>query len=188
MKKLLYYLLFMIFALPTYCPADDNGTDEDGRVIWSETLTNRCNLNSKKSNMDDCIKKLASDYHFNKTPEGNNYTSEVVQILHEQTSGYLTIALQRLVENGNYHDDSYNEQGEGAAGLDPAKDTRDVLERIGKSTQRNSEVLHHALDSQELKSLSSKYETLYFQIVPQTAQIMGQEAEDPDLRKDKFRQ
>ena len=188
MRKLLIYLLLMLLISPNYCFAeeDDNGTDEDGRVVWSETLANRCNLNSRKADMGDCFKKLASDIKL-KTPSGDDYTTEINQILHEQTRGYLTIALQRLVDNGAHHDDSYNEQGEGAAGADPSKDTRDVLEKIGKTTQRNFEILSNALDNMSMKHLSYQYETLYNQIIPQIANSMSlKEAEDPELRKDKF--
>ena len=163
----------------------DNGTNVDGKVILSETLVDRCDLEGSSNPVvsEDCIKKLTSDAKLGKAPNGDDYETQAKKILKEQTNGYMEIALNRLIESSKHKENSEKITGKdtGFSG-----DSRDDVEQIIKLNTDIVNITADINDSIALKNTVVNTESLYFGIIPILAKSMSmQEAENPDLRKTK---
>ena len=199
MKRFLRYLLFLVLVMPMIAYAeeaaisddDDDGTDENGRVIFSETLAVRCELSSKSPFGEDCIKRLASDSRLGQTPDGNmSYNEEVSKIIDESVGTYMQEAVNRLVEASAHEDKSDKLARKDTASLsaETSGDIRDDLEDINKLNKDNFDLLSSALDVAALRTKSENLDVMLTATAPEYGRtnLTDEEAKDPSLRRDKY--
>jgi len=190
MKNFVKYLIVVLLQLllPLLACAqeagedsEDDGTDADGKVILSETLVNRCGLkgSSDPEIPESCFNKLASDVKLGKTPDGENYETEARKILKEQTTGYMEIAINRLI-NASEHEDKIDKITEKAG------DSRDDVEQIIKLSTDIGSTTADVVDTTSSINKLLNAELLYFDTIPTIASFMTEEeANNEDLRKTK---
>ena len=190
MKNFVEYSIFILlqlllpltsFAQDVGGSTEDDGTNADGKVIIAETLVERCALkgSSEPEIPHDCIKKLTSDAKLGKTPEGEDYEDEAKKIVKEQTTGYMELAIKRLVDSSE--NEAKNDKITESSG-----DSREDVEQIIKLGTGIGEITADIIDTMSLRNIVANTESMYFNVVPSLASTMTlEEANDPELRKTK---
>ena len=185
-KYLILFLVQLLLSLSvcaqeTTEPVQDDGTNADGRVIIPATLVGRCGLkgSSEPEIPEECIDKLASDAKLGKTPDGENYETEARKILKEQITGYMEIAVKRLIE-ASEHEEKVDKITEKSG------DSRDDVEQIIELSSDISSTTTDALDTISLRNTLLATESFYFRVIPNKASSMTmEEADKPALRETK---
>ena len=175
------WLSLSVCAQETTESVEDDGTNADGRVIIPATVVERCGLKgtSDPKIHNECVDKLTSDAKLGKTPEGEDYESEARKILKEQITGYMEIAVKRLIE-ASEHEEKVDKITEKSG------DSRDDVEQIIKLSSDISSTTIDTLDTISLINTLLATEYFYFGVIPNKASSMTmEEASKPALRATK---
>ena len=150
----------------------DNGTDVNGDLIVSETLSLICGLSSKNPEITtECINKLVEIYQSGEVrgTAFKNYLSLQKVVLSEYAAAYMENALKQLVASSGYEDEINEKmciESTSAKCSSVSNDTRDEIEYNNKLATNNAAIL---LETFKLKAQGANYDGIYTildQVVP----------------------
>ena len=188
MKRVLRYFTLIasiIFGLilDVFAQTIDNGTNANGKMIVSKTLSSRCALSSNKPIVEmDCLKRLASDFIHNKSPLHNMTSKEEFNaILSDYMSAYLAFAAAQLNKSSTYKDDSDELAGK-AVSSSQNNDARADIEANNKLANDNSARLIDALDVRSMEININNIERMLEAVKGISQDIEKDSDEDKNLR------
>ena len=191
MKRMIKYFIFILpafvlLALDVSASSIDNGSNENGKMVVSETLSTRCGLSSKNPVVtEDCLKRLASDYIHNDAPIRNMSSSEEFNlILAEYMSAYLAFAADQLQKSGSHADDAdkianNNTSADAASDNDERADIEANIKLITNSFTR----LIDALDIRSMEININNVESMLGTVEKIANDKKKDIKEDSELRK-----
>lgn len=135
---------------------EDNGTDEEGRVVVSEVIALRCGLSTQDYKMtEDCLKRLAYDMQFGAGYQSEDedfdfrsFNEEKERIISNYVQDYIATAFKQLVAAGKNKDKTDNMAGKNPELADKREnDGRQDIEEHNKLVNNNTKVLLGILDT-----------------------------------------
>jgi hypothetical protein len=184
LKYIIVILLVLSLSLLEVVAAQmDNGTNKNGKMVVSKTLSSRCGLSSNKPIVEmDCLKRLASDFIHNKEPLNNmTSTEEFNAILSDYMSAYLAFAAAQLNKSSTYKDDSDELAGKGISAVQN-NDARADIEANNKLANDNSARLIDALDVRSMEININNIERMLDAVKGISQDIEKDSDEDKNLR------
>lgn len=160
MKTIWTYLtiamgIFLPFS-KAYALCEDNGTDDEGRVVVSEVIALRCGLSTEDFTMtEDCLKRLAYDMQFGGGYQSDDedfdfqtFDEEKERIISNYVQDYIATAFKQLVAAGKNKDKTDNMAGKNPELADKREnDSRQDIEEHNKLVNNNAKVLLGILDT-----------------------------------------
>ncbi len=189
MKKILKYLMLVLpilalAILEASAKSIDNGTNENGKMVVSKTLSARCGLSSSNPIVtEDCLKRLASDFIHNKEPLHNTTSDEEFKaILSEYMSAYLAFAAEQLEKSSSHAEASDEKAGKGTSVGSSNNDARADIEANNKLATDNSARLIDALDVRSMEININNVERMLETVKKISDDIEKDSDEDKNLR------
>ena len=186
MRYLISILPIMILStLDASAAFPDNGTNENGKMVVSATLSKRCGLSSDNPVVGiDCLKRLASDYIHSEAPGGIMSSQEEFDaIISEYMAAYLAVAAEQLHKSGTYEEDSDKLAGKDPELISADNDARADIEANNKISNDNSAREIDALDVRSMEININNVETMIGNVKKIADDIKKDSDEDKELRK-----